>query len=193
MKYDLSKHPTRGAQRTLDAFYLCLIKCLTTEAFEKINVNELCESARYPRATFYNYFDDKYDLLDYCFRRQVLSIHIEDAFSLPEKEIIPVFFDRICSELTAHQTLINKIIAHNPPDRWFCTRYRYVVSMSSQEIITKRFNSKKFTLPSDIFAKYIANTLNLFVEYNFTCKGKYSQAELKAYLVHLLKSYANEK
>ena len=29
-------------------------------------VSEICEISNYPRATFYNYFEDKYDLLNYC-------------------------------------------------------------------------------------------------------------------------------
>ncbi len=39
---------------------------LSSKAFEEVTVGELCEKAMLPRATFYNYFDDKYDLLQYC-------------------------------------------------------------------------------------------------------------------------------
>ena len=69
MKYDVSKKPTRGAQRTLDAFSRSLLALLAEQPFEQVTVNELCQRAGYPRATFYNYFDDKYDLLDYGWMR----------------------------------------------------------------------------------------------------------------------------
>ena len=41
---------------------------LSEKSFEEITVRQLCEAAQYPRATFYNYFDDKYDLLGYCWQ-----------------------------------------------------------------------------------------------------------------------------
>ena len=66
MKYDLSKPITRGAKRTLDALSGAMFLLLSEKSFEEITVGELCEQAQYPRATFYNYFDDKYDLLNYC-------------------------------------------------------------------------------------------------------------------------------
>ena len=66
MKYDLSKPITRGAKRTLDALNGAMFLLLSEKSFEELTVGELCEQAQYPRATFYNYFDDKYDLLNYC-------------------------------------------------------------------------------------------------------------------------------
>ncbi|GAF36904.1 predicted transcriptional regulator [Lentilactobacillus farraginis DSM 18382 = JCM 14108] len=75
MKYDLSKKPTRGAQRTLTAFFKTMLGLLSKKAFETISVNEICQVSNFPRATFYNYFDDKYDLVDYCWH--VLAAEIE--------------------------------------------------------------------------------------------------------------------
>ena len=66
MKYDITKRATKGAQRTLEAFSGTMFELLSRKSFEEITVNELCQQSNYPRATFYNYFDDKYDLLNYC-------------------------------------------------------------------------------------------------------------------------------
>ena len=33
---------------------------------EEISVQKICNVCSYPRSTFYNYFDDIYDLMDYC-------------------------------------------------------------------------------------------------------------------------------
>ena len=30
------------------------------------SVQKICDICNYPRSTFYNYFDDIYDLMDYC-------------------------------------------------------------------------------------------------------------------------------
>ena len=84
MKYDLNKKQSLGAKRTLDTFSKTLFLLLTKKAFEKINVNEICSTASIPRATFYNYFEDKYDLMNYCWYTLTLEIHLEDY-----KEIAP--------------------------------------------------------------------------------------------------------
>ncbi|GEO79526.1 TetR family transcriptional regulator [Companilactobacillus mindensis DSM 14500] len=65
MKIDLSKHLTLGARRTLKAFRVAMFELLSEKEFDKITVNDICEACEYPRATFYNYFDDKLDLLEY--------------------------------------------------------------------------------------------------------------------------------
>ena len=69
MKYDLTKKLTIGASRTLYSLQQSLLSLLSEKSFEEIAVGELCEKAMLPRATFYNYFDDKYDLLEYCMMR----------------------------------------------------------------------------------------------------------------------------
>lgn len=66
MKYDISKPITQGAGRTLSAFSMAMFQLLAVKSFEKISAGEICSKARFPRSTFYNYFDDKYDLLNYC-------------------------------------------------------------------------------------------------------------------------------
>jgi AcrR family transcriptional regulator len=66
MKYDMNRNMTRSAARILAAFTSAMAGLASEKPFEEITVQELCAKAGYPRATFYNYFDDKYDLLDYC-------------------------------------------------------------------------------------------------------------------------------
>lgn len=65
MKIDVNKHLTLGAKRTLKAFRIAMFEELSEKEFDKITVNDICQRSEYPRATFYNYFDDKIDLLQY--------------------------------------------------------------------------------------------------------------------------------
>lgn len=44
---------------------MAMFELLSEEEFDKITVNDICLRSEYPRATFYNYFDDKLDLLQY--------------------------------------------------------------------------------------------------------------------------------
>ena len=78
MKYDITKPLTKGAKRTLRAFSKEMFMLLSEKSFEEITVGQLCEAAQYPRATFYNYFDDKYDLLGYCWQTLAEQIGFSD-------------------------------------------------------------------------------------------------------------------
>lgn len=43
-----------------------LFKLLKEKPFEKIKLNEICEEAMIHKTTFYNHFEDKYDLLKFA-------------------------------------------------------------------------------------------------------------------------------
>lgn len=53
-------------RRTKKLLLDSLMQLLQEHAFEKIGVNDICERAMVHRATFYNHFDDKYDLFNYA-------------------------------------------------------------------------------------------------------------------------------
>lgn len=49
-----------------DIFINTLTELLQKKSFQKISVNELCESSGLSRSAFYTNFEDKYHLLSYC-------------------------------------------------------------------------------------------------------------------------------
>ncbi len=55
-----------GAQRTRKLLSNALFQMVETKPFENISVMDICQEALVPRSTFYNYFEDKYDLLNFC-------------------------------------------------------------------------------------------------------------------------------
>lgn len=46
-----------------------LLELLEVKAFNSIKVNEICDHALVHKTTFYNHFDDKYDLLNYIVKQ----------------------------------------------------------------------------------------------------------------------------
>lgn len=53
------------SRRSKEAICEALLQCLDEEPFRKITVKKIIERADVNRSTFYKYFLDKYDLLDY--------------------------------------------------------------------------------------------------------------------------------
>jgi AcrR family transcriptional regulator len=93
MKFDPDNINSMSARRTLKSLQESIIDLMETQPIEKISVMDLCEKAMVPRATFYNYFEDKYDLLHFCWQQL-------------EAEIKPVFLqlDTQCDDCMKHLT-----------------------------------------------------------------------------------------
>ncbi|WP_057819304.1 TetR/AcrR family transcriptional regulator [Schleiferilactobacillus perolens] len=187
MKYDLAKPLTRGARRTLGDFTDTLLQLAAEKSFDQISVNELCQRADYPRATFYNYFDDKYDLLDYCW------LHISQEFQfLPapadgkENSDLLMYFDRLFAALKQKLPTFSTIMKFNPVDgtlvnsfiSFFRGKLRVVVS-SCQILQTP-------DLPPELAAEHVANSILLLIEWVFLKNHVVSQEQLHQYLFQLL-------
>jgi AcrR family transcriptional regulator len=66
-----------SAKRTKERICEALLTCLSTEPFRKITVKKIIETAGVNRSTFYKYYLDKFDLLDY-YLEQVLNDFIAE-------------------------------------------------------------------------------------------------------------------
>ena len=60
-------------EKTKNYLANALLELLKTKSFDKIKVIEICDKALIHKTTFYNHFEDKYELLNYC----LLKIHNE--------------------------------------------------------------------------------------------------------------------
>lgn len=161
MKYDITKEPTRGAKRTLDDFKNMMFMLLSEKAFEEITVGELCRRANYPRATFYNYFDDKFDLLNYCWLSLTEEIHLEDYHLLPHDETLYIFFNRIYDFSKNNESIIRSIFRTCP-------------------------DAKKSIVPKEILADHYSNTLMLICQWCTLKNQEYTKKQALQYLEYLV-------
>ena len=77
MKIDPNQKLTIGARRTLLQLQKELERMLAEKDFSDIQVTELCERTMIPKSTFYHYFEDKFDLLNYLFESYQKLIYPE--------------------------------------------------------------------------------------------------------------------
>ena len=63
----------------------------------------------FPRATFYNYFDDKYDLLNYCWFVLAEKVHIDEAQKFKPDAIVVTYFDRLYDLFDDNSQLVSAI------------------------------------------------------------------------------------
>jgi AcrR family transcriptional regulator len=73
----------RRIQRTRRSLKEAIVKLMEKKSFEKITVKEICEEALTSRITFYNYYSDKYALLDEVI--EDLNKELEERFRQLQK------------------------------------------------------------------------------------------------------------
>ncbi|APR06364.1 Bacterial regulatory protein, tetR family [Lentilactobacillus parabuchneri] len=167
MKYDLSKKPTRGAQRTLTAFCGTMLKLLSEKSFEKISVNEICEISNFPRATFYNYFDDKYDLLNYCWYVIAQEIQVDQAPEAVSNKSLIIYFDRLYDVFKSHAQLLNNILQYNDFSGQLGNSFINYFKNKMQEIFTTSIDYSKLGLPVELVADHCSETVILVLKWIF--------------------------
>ena len=138
MKYDLSTPLTRGAKRTLDALSGAMFLLLSEKPFEGITVGELCEQAQYPRATFYNYFDDKYYLLNDCWLTLAEKIGLSEYRHAPKNEMLYLFFDRIYAFTKQNNERIGRILSNNLEVGYMFSSFRNFLNSQMRRIFKDR-------------------------------------------------------
>lgn len=80
----------RTKQLLLDAF----TKLTREKDFKDITIKDITNEATVNRATFYSHFQDKYDLMDACIKKEILESivkHLEHYNTLNEHSIINIF------------------------------------------------------------------------------------------------------
>ena len=186
MKYDLSKKPTRGAQRTLEAFSKTMFSLLAKKPFENISVNEICEISNFPRATFYNYFDDKYDLLNYCWYLLSSQISLHEPPTVASDKVLAVLFDRTYNLLSSHNELLSGILKHNPLNSSLVANFSTYLKHVIQDVFHEYLHFENKEVPLELFADHFSNTVMLILEAIFLKRQPITLDEAHHYLNLLL-------
>ena len=189
MKYDLAKPATRGARRTLDAFRHAMLDALKEQPFESVTINALCERADYPRATFYNYFDDKYDLLGYLWRCLAEEAGIGEASQVPPEDTLRVYFNRLYDIAEKNEDAIRAFARLNQPEGYLLSSFRIQLGRIVRAFFdrcTPEQQAAHHPVPAELVTEQTANTVLLVLEWRFLRDNACTREETLGYLEYLL-------
>lgn len=186
MKHDIHQTPTKSALKVLNAFLIAFFTLLTRKSFEEITVNEICINAGYPRATFYNYFDDKYDLLNYLFYRVKHDMNVEELKATPIHELLSILFDRIYNLLEKYESEIKHISTHNSTEGYFFSYANTYLNLSAKEMLGSYLALKKRPVSDELMINHFSNTLMLIFQYRFIKHKISTKEQTKEQLYYLL-------
>lgn len=182
MKYDITKPLTKGAQRALGAFSRELFMLLSEKPFEEITVGQVCEAAQYPRATFYNYFDDKYDLLGYCWQTLAEKIGFRDYHHAEENEMLYLYFDRIYDFTKQNEAVIHRVLLHNSEVGYMFSSFRNFLNNRIRFIFKSCPEAMQKDIPNELLADHYSNTLFLVWQWAAIKKSDCTKEQAHKYL-----------
>ena len=187
IKYYINKPLNRFAQRTLSTFSEKMILLLMEKSFEEITVNELCKLSNYPRATFYNYFDDKYDLLNYCWGLLCKEIHLDDyKENVTSEKALFEILNRMYDFLYNNINKLKSIIHINTIDGELISSFIIYLKNQVKDIMKKSPCTKKYDIPWEIISEHYSNTIILVLEWSFLRNNRLSKEETNKYIKYLL-------
>lgn len=163
MRYQDLDKMTISTKRTLKNLRQALTDLLKVKSLEKISIQELCDITMISRGTFYNYFYDKYDLLNYEWEQVQLKIDPKFTHSNPEsisyKEYIELFLKNLINYLSKERQSYQMIISNNADSIFSANMHDYIgtqILLRLNEAITE---NAKPQVPLELLATVYASTI----------------------------------
>lgn len=185
MKFDLTKKMTIGAKRTLLLLRDTLRSLLCEKSFESIQVTEICERSMIPKSTFYNYFDDKYDLLHYFFQSYELEICTPSGGTKKASGSSDVL-NKLLDSLEKNWSYLEKILHFNSPTGYFYQEYhQFFIDSIYRYMIQNTEKELKKELPFELIAKMNAYAVLTVLEWVYVKGHPLSREEMITYIQKL--------
>lgn len=100
--------------KTKIAIMNAFIKRLEKTRFDDISIREICRSVEVSEGTFFNYFPEKIDIINYYTNLMFIEVIWKARQDVPEGEylvLINAFFARIAEEMLAYDNIVYQIIS----------------------------------------------------------------------------------
>ena len=192
MKFKLSDKTSRFAERTLADLSERMIVMLADMSLEEISVQKICDICNYPRSTFYNYFDDIYDLMDYCWIAIMKDMDIEKYLDVQGEQNTEQIFSLLYEYLDRYRPQIYRILSKNGLEGRCMASLRAFMKKQIGQIISKCPGTRDFPVREDIMVDYYAATLEMLLEKCFFAKEQLSKEEALQTVDFLLGSVEKE-
>lgn len=192
MKIKLSGKTSRFAKRTLADFSEKMIVMLTDMPLEEISVQKICDVCNYPRSTFYNYFDDIYDLMDYCWTTIIKDMNIEKYLNVQKDQNTEQIFSILYEYFDQYRLQIHRILLKNGLEGRCMASLRVFMKKQIRQIISMCPGTKDFPVREDVMVDYYAAMLEMLLEKCFFTKEQLSKEEALQAVRFLLGSVEKE-
>lgn len=159
---------------------LSFYRLLSNKNLDKITIEDILKESEVSRSTFYRYFEDKYDLMAWCYKYKVNSI-LNQTANLGFKEV----FYQIYVFIKSEQTYFRKPI-HEDHEHSF---YRFFLNYSIEyytKIFLSIYKKEKISENEKYLITYMANGQVSIVIQWIKDGCKKNPSELSEFIFHLM-------
>lgn len=124
-------------------------------------MQEICDTAMVNRATFYNHFNDKQDLVNFCLKQieqDIFKRAIDNKNFNSSKDIFMTLASHIIDFLKDNEDTINLIVNNNSIER-VRTILNDTISKIIQYLIIKNEFNEEYIIPEKIIVDYVVGGL----------------------------------
>ena len=165
---------------------------LADMSLEEISVQKICDICNYPRSTFYNYFDDIYDLMDYCWIAIMKDMDIEKYMNVHGEQNTEQLFLLLYEYLEHYRLQIHKILLKNGLEGRCIASFRTFMRKQIGKVISICPGTKDFPVREDVMVDYYAATIEMLLEKCFFAKEQLNKEEALQAVCFLIGSVEKE-
>ncbi|MBE6124082.1 MAG: TetR/AcrR family transcriptional regulator [Erysipelotrichaceae bacterium] len=173
--------------RTRKLLSMALFQLLQEQPFDKINVNDICEKSMVHRATFYNHFKDKNDLLNYIMdgiQEYIFEKSIEKETYQTTKEMYLSIVSNLIDFMTSQRKNL-AMIFRNSLDKMLML-VSETIKRSLYYLMSKNKYKEEYLMPSDFIINFFTGGITTIGIDWLQSDNPYSKEELLSYFDILL-------
>lgn len=189
MKVKVNENTRRNTIRVLKAFSCAMLELLRKKSLEEITVGEICERSTYPRSTFYNYFEDIFDLMNYCWSLIAAEIKISDYKHMSCQQQTMEMFTRFYDYVASMEDFISPILKHNSPQGAMLDSLKKYINGVIKEIMNDSNeidHMSIYPVPFDMIVEHYSSTMAMLLEWCFFRQTKMTKEEALRSLDYLI-------
>lgn len=174
-------------KRTRKMLCMSLMDLMQTTSFDKLSVNDICEKAMIHRATFYNHFNDKNDLLNYALddlQEELFARSIEKETFSSQKEMLMALVECVINFITENrQTLV--LIFNNSSEK-MSSLVSTTVRRSIRYLLSRNKYKQEYLLPINIIVDFFTGGITMIGIDWLESSNPYSKEEMMKFFDILL-------
>lgn len=191
MKLDEINKSRNFSKRLLNDFTGAMFSLLQKKKLESITIGELCNFTNYPRSTFYNYFEDIYALMNYCWQSTCDKIGLNDMYHISHDKRTLTLFDKTYDYMENHRPVIEKLTKYNQKDGAMMRSLDHFIKNTIFQMISECPLSSKYPMPYKMVAQHYSNTVQMILSACFLDKT-ITKGQATAYMDFLLGTLEKE-
>ncbi|NCA66934.1 MAG: TetR family transcriptional regulator [Clostridia bacterium] len=174
----LTEKSNVSSARTCKILQIAMETLLEQKPFNNIFVKDICEEAKVPRATFYNHFEDKYDLLSFCLLQLEKELEPAEDKYFTSNEYYSALLSNAADFCIENKIFLRKVSKLNNNNVFISELQNHIATLILAHIRDKNKKKHLLRIPAEIVAEYYSGALIAMLKWWINCEENWSKDDL---------------